>query len=302
MEKRQMNELNGICVPICTPFDKSGNKVDEGALSAHIDRMLDAKVHAILSCGGTGEFAYLTENERRRIHELVGKQVHGKASFVVQSSAISTRDTIENAKFAEGLGAHAIMVLPPYFEGPTMDGVMWHYEHVAKAVKTPIVVYNIPQHTNRDVTPELFSQLLRIDNIQYIKDSSGNLTRIQQLVATGGKILNGGDTLMFPTLMGGCKGVIWGGANAMPREAVQLYDLVVAGKLGEAAALWSKILPTQIFFWTHDYNSAVKAATNLLGGDVGICRKPALTLSAADVVELKEALSPLGHALASAAQ
>ena len=296
-----MSDLKGICVPVCTPFDKSGDRVDEGALAAHVDALLDARVHAILSCGGTGEFAYLTEPERRRIHEVVGKQVRGKAGFIAHASAISTRDTIENAKAAQDLGADALMVLPPYFEGPTMDGVMWHYEQVARAVKTPIVVYNIPQNTNRDITPPLFARLLQIDNIRYIKDSTGDLTRIQQLVATGGKIFNGGDTLAFAALVAGCVGCIWGGGNAMPREAVQLYELVTAGKLSDAAALWQRILPTQIFYWTHDYNSSVKAATNLLGGKVGICRKPALPLGDADIAELKRALGALGKPLASAA-
>jgi 4-hydroxy-tetrahydrodipicolinate synthase len=296
-----MSNLKGICVPICTPFDKSGDRVDEGALAAHVDTLLDARVHVILSCGGTGEFAYLTEPERRRIHEVVGKQVRGKAGFIAQASAISTRDTIENAKAAQDLGADALMILPPYFEGPTMDGVMWHYEQVARAVKTPIVVYNIPQNTNRDVTPALFARLLQIGNIQYIKDSTGDLTRIQQLVATGGKVFNGGDTLAYAALVAGCFGCIWGGGNAMPREAVQLYELVAAGKLSEAAALWQRILPAQIFYWTHDYNSSVKAAVNLLGGAVGICRKPALPLGEAEIAELKVALAALGRPLAAAA-
>ena len=296
-----MTDLKGICVPICTPFDKSGDRVDEGALAAHVDTLLDARVHVILSCGGTGEFAYLTEPERRRIHEVVGKQVRGKTGFIAHVSAISTRDTIENAKAAQDLGADALMILPPYFEGPTMDGVMWHYEQVARAVRTPIVVYNIPQNTNRDITPPLFARLLQIDNIQYIKDSTGDLTRIQQLVATGGKIFNGGDTLAFAALVAGCVGCIWGGGNAMPGEAVQLYELVSAGKLAEAAALWQRILPTQIFYWTHDYNASVKAATNLLGGKVGICRKPALPLGDPDLAELRRALGALGRPLASAA-
>lgn len=296
-----MADLKGICVPICTPFDKSGDNVDEGALTAHVDRMVEAGVHIVLTCGGTGEFAYLTEAERRRIHAVVGKHLRGRARFVAQASAISTRDTIENAKAAQDLGADALMVLPPYFEGPTMDGVMWHYEQVAKAVKTPIVVYNIPQNTNRDITPPLFKQLLKIDNIEYIKDSTGDFTRIQQLVATGGKVFNGGDTLAYAALVAGCAGCIWGGGNATPREAVQLYELVAAGKLGEAAALWQRLLPAQIFYWTHDYNSSVKAATTMLGGKVGICRKPALPLGEADLSELKQALSALGRPLASAA-
>jgi len=296
-----MLELKGICVPICTPFDKSGDGIDEGALAAHVDRMVEAGVHGVLSCGGTGEFAYLTEDERRRIHGVVGKQLSGRAGFIVHASAISTRDAIENAKAAQDAGADAIMLLPPYFEGPTMDGVMWHFEKAARSVGKPIVVYNIPQNTNRDITPPLFSRLLQIDNIKYIKDSTGDFTRIQQLVATGGKVFNGGDTLAFPALVAGCAGCIWGGGNATPREAVQLYELATAGKLGEAAALWRRILPAQIFYWTHDYNSSVKAATNLLGGKVGICRKPALPLSDADLAELKQALSALGRPLASAA-
>ena len=297
-----MSELKGICVPACTPFDKSGDNVNEKALSAHLDRLLEAGVHGLVSCGGTGEFAYLSEAERRQIHQLISKRVRGKATFIAQSSAVSTRDTIENAKFAEGLGADALMILPPYFEGPTMDGVMWHYEAVARAIKTPIVVYNIPQNTNRDVTPDLFAKLLEIDNIQYIKDSTGDFTRIQQLIATGGKVLNGGDTLAYAALVAGCPGVIWGGANAMPKEAVRLFDLVAKGDLNGAATVWKSMLPAQIFYWTHDYNSSVKAATNLLGGDVGICRKPALPLSDADLAELKSALKSVGRPLASAAQ
>lgn len=296
-----MADLKGVCVPICTTYDKSGDRIDEGALIAHVDRMLEAGVHIVLTCGGTGEFAYLTEAERRRIHAVVGKHVQGRARFIAQSSAISTRDTIENSKAVQDLGAEALMVLPPYFEGPTMDGVMWHYEQVAKAVKVPIVVYNIPQNTNRDVTPALFKRLLQIENIQYIKDSTGDLTRIQQLVATGGKVFNGGDTLAFQALVAGCIGCIWGGVNATPVECVELYELVAGGKLEKAAKLWQRILPAQIFFWTHDYNPSVKAATNLLGGNVGICRKPSLPLGKADVEDLKVALGALGKPLAKAA-
>jgi 4-hydroxy-tetrahydrodipicolinate synthase len=112
-----MSDLRGICVPFCTPFDKSGDRVDEGALAAHVDTLLDARVHVILSCGGTGEFAYLTEAERRRIHEVVGKQVRGKAGFIAHVSAISTRDTIENAKAAQDLGADALWCYRPISRG-----------------------------------------------------------------------------------------------------------------------------------------------------------------------------------------
>jgi 4-hydroxy-tetrahydrodipicolinate synthase len=289
-----MAELKGICVPVCTPFDKSGDRVDEGALRAHVDAMIEAGVHIILSAGGTGEFAYMTEDERRRVHKIVGKQVAGRARFIAHASAISTRDAIENSKFAEDLGADAIMLLPPYFEGPTLDGVMYHYERVAKSVATPIVVYNIPQNTHRDITPDILARLLAFDNIRYIKDSTGDLIRIQQLVAMGAKVFNGGDPLAFQALVAGCIGCIWGGVNAMPREAVRLYELVSAGKLADAAALWQRLLPAQIFFWTHDYNPSVKLATNLMGRKVGTCRMPLQPLGKEDQRELKRALAALG--------
>jgi len=297
-----MKEFKGICVPVCTPFSKDGNSLDEGALRTHIDWMIECGVHIILACGGTGEFAYLREDERRRVAEITCKQVAGRAAVFVQTSAINTADTIENSKAAAGAGADAVMVLPPYFEGPSMDGVMWHYEKVAKSTRLPLVVYNIPQNTNIDVTPELFARLLEIENIQYIKDSTASLVRIQQLVATGGKIFNGGDPIAFQALVAGCTGCIWGAVNAMPREAVELYRLVAGGKFTEAAALWQRLLPAQLFFWTHDYNPSIKAATNIAGRSIGECRRPQMPLGEAHMAELRAAMRPLAPRASQAAQ
>ncbi len=100
-----MRELRGICVPICTPFDQTGERLDEAALRNHIDSMLEAGVHIILVCGGTGEFAYLRADEKRRIAEISARHIDGRAAFLVQTSAINTVDTIEESKHAEGLGA-----------------------------------------------------------------------------------------------------------------------------------------------------------------------------------------------------
>ena len=183
-----------------------------------------------------------------------------------------------------------------------MDGVKWHYEKVARTVPLPLVVYNIPQNTNIDITPEIFAELMKIENIQYIKDSTASLVRIQQLVATGGKIFNGGDPIAFQALLAGCIGCIWGAVNAMPREAVELYRLVSAGKLTEAARLWQRLLPAQLFFWTHDYNPSIKAATTIAGRRIGECRKPLQTLSESDLGELRRAMAPLLPAASHAAQ
>jgi 4-hydroxy-tetrahydrodipicolinate synthase len=297
-----MKDFKGICVPLCTPFSRDGDSLDEGALRSHIDWMIESGVQIILACGGTGEFAYLREAEKRRVAEIACKHAAGRAHVFVQTSAINTADTIDNSKAAADAGADAIMVLPPYFEGPTMDGVKWHYEKVARTVPLPLVVYNIPQNTNIDITPEIFAELMKIENIQYIKDSTASLVRIQQLVATGGKIFNGGDPIAFQALLAGCIGCIWGAVNAMPREAVELYRLVSAGKLTEAARLWQRLLPAQLFFWTHDYNPSIKAATTIAGRRIGECRKPLQTLSESDLGELRRAMAPLLPAASHAAQ
>jgi 4-hydroxy-tetrahydrodipicolinate synthase len=288
-----MKTFKGMCVPICTPFVDGGEAVDEGALKAHIDWLIESGVHIILANGGTGEFAYLRENERRRIAEVSVKHVAGRADVFVQTSAVNTADAIANSKAAKDAGADAIMVLPPYFEGPSMDGVHWHFESVARAVELPIVVYNIPQHSGIDITPEVFAKLLKIDHIRYIKDSTGSLVRIQQLVATGGGVFNGADPIAFQGMLAGAVGAIWGAVNAMPKEAVRLFNLVEERHLTEAADLWQKMLPAQLFFWTHPYNPSIKAATNLMGRKIGDCRKPQLTLREAEMAELREALAPL---------
>jgi len=289
-----MKELKGICAALCTPFTEDGEKVDETALKDHIDSMLDAGIHIILVCGGTGEFAYLRPAERKRITEIASKHIDGRAGFMVQTSAINTADAIEFAKHAEGVGADCLLILPPYFEGPDNEGVYYHYEKISEAIKIPIMVYNIPEHSGIDITPPFFRRLTEIDNIQYIKDSTGDIIRIQELLTTGGKVFNGGDPIAFFSLLAGCPGCVWGAPNAMPKESVDLYNLVTSGKLGEAKDLWNRMFPANYFFWTHVYNASVKAATNLSGRRVGPCRKPVQPLTDSEMSELREALKYLG--------
>ena len=213
---------------------------------------------------------------------------------MVQSSALNGDEAMEFSKHAEGAGADALLVLPPYFEGPDEAGVIRHYEKIAGAVKTPIMLYNIPVHSGFDVTPALYKRLLGIDNIVAIKDSTGDMVRIQQLLAVGGTVFNGADPLAFHAMIAGCDGCVWGAVNAMPAESVRLWDLVQTGEWQQAHKLWQKMLPAQIWFWTHVYNAGVKTATNLSGRAVGPCREPVQALDARQLRELKRALKPLG--------
>jgi 4-hydroxy-tetrahydrodipicolinate synthase len=289
-----LKELKGICAALCTPFFEDGEKVDETALRNHIDSMLEAGIHIILVCGGTGEFAYLRPDERKRITEIASKHIDGRAGFLVQTSAINTRDAIEYARHAEGEGADCVLILPPYFEGPDKEGVYYHYEKIAKAIHIPIMAYNIPVHSGIDITPDFFQRLGEIDNVKYIKDSTGDIIRIQELLATGATVFNGGDPIAFFSLLAGCPGCVWGAPNAMPKEAVTLYNYMTSGKIEEARELWARMFPANLFFWTHVYNASVKAATNLSGRKVGPCRKPVQPLTQKEMNELKRVLQLLG--------
>lgn len=287
-----MSTLKGICAASCTPMHDDG-AVDYDAFRSHLDSLIGAGVHIIAVNGGTGEFAFLTTEEKRRIAETAASHIDGRAKLIVQTSAIRTEDCIEASLHAEGIGADALLVLPPYFEGPVPNGVYYHYERIAEKVSTPMMVYNVPMHSGFDITPEFFKRLSAIDNIKYIKDTSGDFNRVQELLASGATVFNGSDPFAFHALLAGCNGCFWGAVNAVAPEAVEMYNLVQEGKLAQALAVWNRILPANLFFWRSPYNPAVKAATNILTGNVGDCRKPVMPLNEEQMAELRGAIAPI---------
>ncbi|NQV44912.1 MAG: dihydrodipicolinate synthase family protein [Rhodospirillales bacterium] len=286
-------ELSGVLAALCTPFDGSGENVDEPTMFAHIDTMIDAGIHGIVLCAGTGEFAYLRDGEKKHIIEVCTRHIGGRVPVIVQTSAINTVETIERSKHAESVGVDALMILPPYFEGPGESGVLHHFERISSAVDTPIVIYNIPQHSGFDVTADLFARMLEFDNIEYIKDSKGDLIGLQELVATGGKVLSGADPLAPYALMAGSVGWIWGAANVMPRETVDLYDLISSGRHADGLALWAKMAPANLHFWAGIYNLEIKTAAGLRGYNLGPLREPGMPPTDDEVAALKRVLAPL---------
>ena len=288
-----MTDLKGICTPICSVFSANGSRIDEVAQKKHLDRLLSAGVQVIAVCGGTGEFSFLTREERLMLTEMVAKHLGGRAKLIVHVSAVMTQETIEYAKHAEDQGADCLLVLPPYFEGPTLDGCYEHYEKVAQSVSTELMAYNIPVHSGIDVTPEFAQKLMKIDNINYLKDSTGDFIRIQQLVKAGVKVFNGADPLMFYGLMADSVGCFWGTSNAIPELAVRLYALCEEQQWEQAKALWNKIYAVNDFVWHNPFNPSVKALANLLGHDLRECRRPVQPLTDAEAYELSQLVTDL---------
>jgi 4-hydroxy-tetrahydrodipicolinate synthase len=286
-----MSDLKGICVPICTPFKDGGSSVDVRALEAHIESMLEARVHIIAVNGGTGEFPFLTESEKRQIAEVAARRIAGRAKLIVQTSALRTEDAIANAKHAEEVGADALLILPPFFEGPGESGVRWHYEQIARAIRVPIMVYNIPQFSGFDITPDVYQRLAEIEYVRYIKDSTSNMLRIEQLAAQGAAVFNGCDYLNLYSLIAGAAGCFSGSGNATAAELVSLYDLFQTGQLTDAVTLWHRLQPLNRLLWTAPFNPVAKAASNLSGRPVGECRRPVLPLTRAQMAQVEAAMA-----------
>jgi 4-hydroxy-tetrahydrodipicolinate synthase len=287
---------------MCTPFTHGDQRLDEGRLYEHIDYLIDAGVHGIVMNSGTGEFAYMDDAEALAIAAKGAAHIGGKIPVIVQTSTVSLKLCIENSKAAIDGGADSLMVLPPWLVGPFAPGLIYHYLSLADAVDTTLVLYNIPQVSGVEVTPNMWAELSAHPNIGYIKDSTGDLAKMQNLLAADSQevsgVMGGCDPIAPFALLAGACGWIWGAANVMPRECVALYELIRAGNVVDAMELWStKMLPLNSYIWDnpHDaeYITAVKTATALRTTDLGPSRLPQLPLNDHAQAAIRKAVEAL---------
>lgn len=291
-----MSELTGINLAMQTPMFPDGS-IDYVRWEELIDIYIDAGVHGLVLGAGTGQHPYLTRQECDRLYELGAARIDGRCKLVCQTSALVVDEVVGRSKHAEGLGADAVMILPPYLEGPEDDdGLFAFYERIDAAIETDVIGYNIPQVTGIGISVDMFKRLNQLESFRYIKDSAGDLTTHQEYLATGYKVLNGCDPNTVFSFIAGAQGCIWGGANYMPHECVRLWDLVTGGDVAGAMELWARMVPSLLFLWRGNYNPKIKAACRLRGFEGGGVRAPLRDLSADDVRKLEALLEPLSLA------
>ena len=288
-----MGELTGINLAMQTPMHADGS-IDYARWEELIDIYIDTGIHGLVLGAGTGQHPYLTREECNKLYELGAKRVDGRCKLICQTSALVVDEVIQRSQHAQDLGADALMILPPYLEGPEDDdGLFEFYKTIDTRVSVDIIGYNIPQTTGIGISLELFKRLNQLEHFNYIKDSAGDLTTHQEYIATGYPVLNGCDPNTVFAFIAGAQGCIWGGANYMPREAVQLYDLVSSGDISGAMALWSRMIPSLLYIWRGNYIARVKAASRLRGYDGGAVRTPLTPLSAGEEAEIAVAVEAL---------
>lgn len=274
--------LTGVNVAMSTAFGHHDQRLDLGRFRDHIDLLIEAGVHGIVVNSGTGEFAYMSDAEVIEITRLGAEHIAGRVPVIAQTWTVSLDLCIEKSKAVVGAGADALMVLPPWLEGPFAAGVMNHYLSLADAVESTYVLYNIPQVSGVEITPEMWAELSSHPNIGYIKDSTGDMIKMQALVAAGQGVLGGCDPIAPFAVLAGAAGWIWGAANVFPHECVQLWRHLKAGETAQALELWTEQLyPFNRFVWDNpfdaDYITSVKTAASIRWGPRA---KPAAAVAA----------------------
>jgi 4-hydroxy-tetrahydrodipicolinate synthase len=281
--------FTGVLVALVTPFAGDGS-VDDAGIVHHVNRMVDAGIHGLVPLGTTGEFTTLTHDERRHVCEAVIDAAQGRVPVLPHTGAQSTEETIALSRHAQDAGAAGVMIVPPYYDPLGVSELHAHLAAVGDAVDIPIVYYNVPGATGLRLSPAELADLGTIRNVEYIKDTSGDFSSVTaMLVNYSDRIttFNGWDTLTFGAPATGAKGSVWGMANLLPEQAVQLYEaLAVKGDLGEGRRLWQGLWPVNNLLESHNYVAAIKAGLDAIGEPAGAPRAPIQGVDAAVQEEL----------------
>lgn len=287
--------FHGSIVAIVTPFKKG--KVDEKAFGELIDFHLRSGTHGIVPCGTTGESATLSHEEHKRVVELAVKMAGGRIPVIAGTGSNSTEEAIAFTRHAKAAGAAGALLITPYYNKPTQEGLYQHYKAVAKAVDLPLVLYNIPGRTGVNMLPATVARLMEFDNIIGIKEGTGSLQQISDLVQLCGErlvILSGDDFTALPTMAVGGKGVISVTANIAPADMAQMMEAAARGDYGRAKKLHDQLYPLHQVMFVETNPIPVKAALALMGKCADEVRLPLWHMSDENFKKLKAALKRYG--------
>ena len=272
-----MTVLKGIIPPIITPMNED-ESINEPELRRQVNRLIEAGVHGLFPFGTNGEGYILTEKEKERVLSIVIEETDGRVPVYAGSGCIGTKDTIRMCRMAESLGADVLSVITPWFAKASDEELYEHYCAVAKAVKIPVVLYNIPARTGNSLSPALVERLSEVDNIAGAKDSSGSFDNmLQYLERTRGKdftVLSGKDSLLYWDRLEGGGGGIAGCGNVCPGTMTAIYERFMQRDLEGTREAQDCIRSFRDCFKYGNPNTIVKTAVAMLGYPVGKCRAP----------------------------
>jgi len=288
--------LSGCITALVTPFKKG--RLDTTGLRRNVRFQLRNRVSGVLVAGSTGEAPTLTEAEWERSVIAVKRVVGRRAQVIVGTGTNSTVKSVRQTKRAEALGADAVLVVAPYYNKPTQEGLYRHFRAVADSVEIPVIVYNIPPRSVVNILPATIERLARdCRNIVAVKEASGSLDQTTEIVQRCGDrvtVLSGDDSLTLPILSVGGKGVISVVSNIVPFDVAELVEHYFAGEVELASGLHRKLFPLIKAMFVESNPTPVKAAMNMLGMAAGELRLPLVAPSAESLRTIRQALLAYG--------
>lgn len=270
-----MSIFKGSGVAIITPFNENG--IDYEKLRELLEWHIKESTDAIIICGTTGEAATMTEQEKKDAIKFTVDVINKRIPVIAGTGGNNTKAAIEMSLYAESVGVDGLLVVTPYYNKTNAEGLIMHFKAINDAVKTPIILYNVPGRTNMNITPETLLKLIQLNNVIAIKEASGDLSQVAKMKALCQdkiEIYSGNDDLIIPTLSLGGIGVISVAANIIPKEIHDMCDLYLNGDCFKATKLQLDYLELLNDLFIETNPIPVKTAMNIMKMNVGELRLP----------------------------
>ena len=287
--------LRGSIVPLVTPFRADG-AFDETAFVEQIEFQIESGSHGISVCGTTGEPSSLSLEEREHVMEVACKAIRGRVPFLPGTGSTNHLETLRLTQFAQRLGADAVLVIVPYYNRPSQEGLYQHFRTVASTVPdTPVIIYNIPGRTAVNMEPGTMARLKRdCRNIIGVKESNKDFEHVSRVIQQCGRdflVYSGIELLCYPMLAIGGAGHVSATANLLPRAVAEIYNLVAAGKFAAAIDLHYQLLPLNDALFLETNPGPLKYCMGLLGRIEPVLRLPLVLPSEANQAKLRTVLA-----------
>lgn len=291
-----MEKFHGALVALVTPF--RDGRLDEQGLVDLIEMQIAGGTHGIVPCGTTGESATIDFDEHKRVIDLTVKTVAGRVPVVAGTGANSTLEAIELTESAKESGADAVLSVVPYYNKPNQEGMYLHFREIAEKVDIPMFLYNVPGRTVVNMLPETVARLAEIDNIIGIKEASGSLEQISDVIRRCPKefiVLSGDDFTAMPTIFIGGKGVISVISNVYPEGMAKMMEAALAGRIAEANDFHYRMFELMKLMFIEPNPVPAKKGVELMGRIAsGKPRLPLAPMGSANVEKLQAAMTRLG--------
>jgi 4-hydroxy-tetrahydrodipicolinate synthase len=287
--------FKGSMVAIVTPF--RNGKIDEKAFGDLIEFQIKNGTDAIVPCGTTGESATLTYEEHHRVVELTVKTVNKRVPVIAGAGSNSTAETVDLTRHAKKAGVDGALLITPYYNKPTQEGLYRHFKQAAESVDLPILLYNVPGRTSVNMLPATVARLREVKNIVGIKEATGDLKQMSELIRLCGRdfdVISGDDFTTLPMLSIGGVGTISVTANVAPADCAAMFDAFFSGKREEALKLHYKLEPLHNAMFLETNPIPAKTALALMGKIAEEFRLPLCSMDDANKDKLKKTLKDYG--------